>query len=91
MTIVELADRIEERVRAVREEIARLQDARDALTDAGKAPAPPAIVTTSSTPRRRAGRAPAAALDQRAADRRPRPAAVVALARELDAGLRTRV
>jgi hypothetical protein len=45
MTIVELADRIEDRVRAAREEISRLQDARDALTDTRGAPPPHAIVT----------------------------------------------
>jgi hypothetical protein len=91
MTNVELADRIEARVRAAREEISRLQGARDALTDTKGAPPPRAIATASSPRRRRTRRARAAELGQRASDRGPKHAAVVALARELDAGLRTRV
>ncbi|MGA2011739.1 MAG: hypothetical protein ABSH51_14600 [Solirubrobacteraceae bacterium] len=91
MTIVELADRIEHRVRAAREEISRLQDARDALTDTTGAPPPQAIVTALRPRRPRAPRTPAAGRGQRASDRRPKHAAVVALARELDTGLRTRL
>lgn len=88
MTIAELASRIEQRVNAAREEIARLRDARDAVT-AVPVPlaAPPGGVApsvargrprpTANGPRRR-----------RAAARGPKSAIVVALGRELDAGLR---
>lgn len=91
MTIAELTGRIEERVRAALDEIARLQDARDALTAAPAPLAPTTVVAAPSANRRRARRAPAASPKRRVSDRRPTPAAVAALARELDAGLRTRI
>ncbi|MGA2011696.1 MAG: hypothetical protein ABSH51_14380 [Solirubrobacteraceae bacterium] len=85
MTIVELADWIEDRVRAAREEISRLQSARDALTDTRGAPPPHAIITASPPRRPRARRTPADGRGPRGSDRGPKHAAVVALARELSA------
>jgi hypothetical protein len=85
MTITELTYRIDERVSAAREEIARLEGARDALT------ATTAVPTVVTAPSARHRRERPAAPSRSATDRRPRSAIVAALARELDAGLRTRV
>ncbi|MGO9958792.1 MAG: hypothetical protein ACLP50_22985 [Solirubrobacteraceae bacterium] len=56
MTLAEIAGRIEERVRPAREEMAGLQEARDALTAAVTSPADGSAVTAPSTERRK-GRA----------------------------------
>lgn len=57
MTIAELASRIDQRVRVARDEIARLQDAREALTAAPATAAPHRVVTPPSANGRRALRA----------------------------------
>lgn len=90
MTIAELTGRIDERIRSARDEIQRLQAARDALADRRT---PTATVRSA---RKRASRVPRAVVPAHTARRQrtsrgPKPAAVLALARELDAGLRTRV
>jgi len=96
MTLDDLTGRVEQRLAVVEEEILRLQAAADAL-DGGSIPASGSARArgASSPARRPPTRAPA-----RAAARVPRrsvagrdrqPGAVVALARELDAGLRNRV
>ena len=96
MTIPELAERIEGRLAALQHEIDRLQAANEALatTRADAAEAGPAADPRAP---QRALEPPAfdpviraRAHDQAAARRASKPAAVLALARELDAGLRNR-
>jgi hypothetical protein len=90
MTIAELTGRIDERIRTAREGIARLQAARDALAER---PDPTTIAPSTSArpPRARKAAAPTRSARERQRSRQPKPVAVLALARELDAGLRTRV
>ena len=58
MAIAELEGRIDERVRAAREEMTRLQDARDALTAAVASPADTFALTAPRTEPRQAARPP---------------------------------
>jgi hypothetical protein len=96
MTIPELVERIEQRLAELQQEVGRLRAADEALaaTSTGSAVGGPASEPRSlqrwdrqtaspATPRRGRGRA--------SARRGSKPAAVLALARELDAGLRNRL
>ena len=97
MTTPELAERIDQRVAALHQEINRLEEAKRALA---RSLARPAATKQSSAPpsaRRRGPRAhtPSGALGKSAHtpapnQRRPKPASTQSLFRELDAGLRTR-
>ena len=88
MTIPELAERIEERLAELQQEIVRLQAADDALaaTRTNAAAAQPTLDPRRSKPRYRVSRPDSST--RAAARRASKPAAVLALARELDAGLR---
>jgi hypothetical protein len=94
MTIAELTKRIEHRLALVQQEILRLQAAADALDEA-----PTSAVRSARVHGPRSGghrsprRGPARARPPRrsAAGRKRKSAALAALARELDAGLRNRV
>ena len=94
MTIAELTGQIDERLRTARDEIERLLAARGVLATVPADRAEPATASASASERpgrarRVTVRTPKPHLSQRS--RRPKSTAVVALARELDAGLRTRV
>jgi len=96
MTISELAERIEQRLVELQQEIGRLRAADEALAATGTAsavverradpPSPqhhnPQAQSARATPRREDGR--------RSTRHSAKPTAVLALARELDAGLRNR-
>jgi hypothetical protein len=88
MTIAELTGQIDERIRSARDEIQRLQAARDALADR-----PEPVTTAASTRARDARRAVVSDRTPRRQrrSRSPKPTVVLALGRELDAGLRARV
>ena len=96
MTIPELAERIDQRVAVLQQEIGRLEAARKALAQSSKGPA---LTTRVSEPsvRRRGGRARTPTGAGRQPGRTPlpdrrglKPAAARSLFRELDTGLRTR-
>jgi hypothetical protein len=96
MTIAELTGRIEQRLALVQEEILRLQAAADALDgESASAAGSPGMRCPRSGGRRPRVRAPgpeaARTAGHSAAGRDLRPGSAVALARELDAGLRNRV
>ena len=96
MTIAELTGQIEQRLALVHDEILRLQRAADALDGASTSAAgAPRMRGRRSGGRRARVRAPgpeaAHTAAHSAARRDVRPGSVVALARELDAGLRNRV
>ena len=94
MTIPELAERIEQRLAELQQKIGRLQAADQAVA-ATRIEA--AVAVTAADPRppqpaspRHPTEPPTAAPDHAAARRASKPAAVLALTRELDAGLRNR-
>ena len=96
MTIAELTGRIEQRLALVQQEILRLQAAADALDGAPTSAAGSARVHgPRSGGRRSPERAPGPAVARTprrsVAGRNRKPAALVSMARELDAGLRNRV
>jgi len=97
MTIPELAERIDQRVAALQQEIERLEGAKRALAQSSARPAgikhssaPPSARRRGRRAHTRSGAARKSAGTIAPNQRRPKPAATKSMFRELDAGLRTR-